>query len=90
MFLAWYVYDAGGRPVWYVASNCNLNAAKNGCTGALYRTTGPAFGPTFDSTRVTAIEAGTATVSFSDANNGSISYTVNGVSATKVLTRQLF
>jgi len=49
MFLAWYVYDSAGKPVWYVASNCGVNASLNGCSGVLYRTTGPAFGPTFDS-----------------------------------------
>jgi hypothetical protein len=88
MFLAWYVYDAAGKPVWYVASGCAVSG--NGCSGALYRTTGPAFGPSFDSTRIQVFTAGTVTLTFNDASTGTLSYTVNGVSGTKAITRQLF
>jgi hypothetical protein len=88
MFLAWYVYDNAGKPVWYVASNCAVSG--NGCSGTLYRTTGPAFGPTFDPLQIQVFSAGTVSLSFTDANNGTLSYTVNGVSATKTITRQLF
>jgi len=90
MFLAWYVYDGAGKPVWYVASNCNVNASQTGCSGTLYRTTGPAFGPTFNSSQVRVFDAGTVSLSFSDANNGTLSYTVNGASASKAITRQVF
>jgi alpha-tubulin suppressor-like RCC1 family protein len=88
IFLAWYVYDAAGRPTWYVASNCTVSGA--GCTGTLYRTTGPPFGPTFSATAVQVFTAGTVTLTFSDANNGTLSYTVNGVSGSKTITRQVF
>jgi len=88
MFLAWYVYDSNGKPVWYVASGCAVSGA--GCTGTLYRTTGPAFGPTFDATKVQVFTAGTVTLTFSDPNNGTLSYTVNGVTASKAITRLLF
>ena len=90
MFLGWYVYDSAGNPVWYVAPSCNVNFSQNGCTGTLYRTTGPPFGPTFDSSQVQAFAAGTVSVSFSDSNNGTLSYIVNGVSIAKTITRQLF
>ncbi|MGH7894090.1 MAG: hypothetical protein ACREQL_05430, partial [Candidatus Binatia bacterium] len=88
MFLAWYVYDNAGKPVWYVASNCNVSG--NGCSGTLYRTTGPPLGPTFNPSQVQAFTAGTVSLVFSDANNGTLAYTVNGVTATKTITRQLF
>jgi hypothetical protein len=74
--------------VWYVASNCAVSGSS--CTGTLYRTTGPAFGPTFDPTRIQVFSVGSATVNFTDANNAVLSYTVDGVSATKTITRQLF
>jgi hypothetical protein len=90
MFLAWYVYNNAGQPVWYVASNCAVTASGNGCAGTLYRTTGPAFGPTFNPMQVQPFAVGSATLSFSDGNNGTLSYTVDGVSATKTITRQLF
>jgi len=88
MFLAWYVYDGAGKPMWYVASNCAISGS--GCSGTLDRTTGPAFGPTFDSSKVQAFTAGTVSINFTDANNGTLSYTVNGVTASKSITRQLF
>jgi hypothetical protein len=90
IFAAWYVYSDVGQPVWYVVPNCAVNAAGNRCTGAVYRTTGPAFGPTFNPLAVTPFEVGSATFAFSDANNGSMSYTVNGVSGSKTITRNIF
>jgi hypothetical protein len=88
VFVAWYVYDAAGKPVWYVVPNCPLTGST--CTGDLYRTTGPPFGPAFDATRVTAFPAGTVSLRFSDANNATLSYTVDGVTASKTITRQTF
>jgi hypothetical protein len=86
-FLAWYVYDSNGKPTWLVAT-CTMSGS--GCSGSLYRTSGPAFGPTFNPAQVQATAAGTVIVSFLDANNAVLSYTVDGVSATKSITRQLF
>ena len=88
VFLAWYVYQSNGQPVWYVASNCTLSG--NSCSGTLYSTTGPAFGPTFDPTQVHVSTVGNVTVTFTDANNAVLSYTVNGVVGSKNITRQLF
>jgi hypothetical protein len=88
IFLAWYVYDSTGKPVWYVASNCTVSGSS--CSGPLYSTTGPPFGPTFNSSLVTVATAGSVIVSFIDANNAVLSYTVGGVTATKTITRQIF
>ena len=87
MFLAWYVYDGNAKPMWYVAT-CTVSGVT--CSGDLLRTTGPAFGPTFDALQVRVFTAGTISVNFSDPNNASLSYTVNGVSSSKTVTRQLF
>jgi hypothetical protein len=86
-FLAWYVYDASGKPAWLVAT-CPMSGS--GCSGTLYRTHGPAFGPTFNPTLVQATPAGTISAVFNDANSGYITYTVDGVSASKGIVRQLF
>jgi hypothetical protein len=88
MFFAWYVYDASGNPVWYVAPNCPLSGSS--CTSDVYGTTGPPLGPTFDPNAVHATKAGTISANFIDANNASITYTVNGVTATKAITRETF
>ena len=89
IFLAWYVYDesGNGKPMWYVASNCTVNG--NSCTGTLYRTTGPAFGPSFNAP-INVFSVGSATVTFTDANSAVFSYTVDGVSGTKPITREVF
>jgi len=88
IFLAWYVYDNTGKPVWYVASNCTVNGSS--CSGVLYSTKGPAFGPTFPPNQIQVITAGSVIVSFVDANNAVLSYTVGNVTATKTITRQIF
>ncbi|HUI98621.1 MAG TPA: hypothetical protein VLY46_00215, partial [Usitatibacter sp.] len=88
IFLAWYVYDNAGDPVWYVASNCSVSGG--GCSGTLYSTTGPAFGTSFDPGQVHVTTVGSVTVTFTDANDAVLSYTVNGVSASKAITRQVF
>lgn len=88
MFLAWYVYDATGKPVWYVASDCAVSGSL--CVGNLYRTTGPPSGPVFDPARVQVFAAGTVNLIFTDANNGLLTYTVDGVTASKAIRRQAF
>jgi hypothetical protein len=90
MFLTWYVYDDTGRPFWYVASNCAVNAAGTGCTGTLFRTTGPPLATGFDPSRVVVTEVGTASLVFSGPDNGVLSYSVDGVAGSKSITRQLF
>jgi cytochrome c553 len=88
VFLAWYVYDGNAKPTWYVAL-CTMNGVAI-CSGDLLRTTGPPFGPTFNSSQVQVFTAGTVTLIFNDANNAVLSYTANGVSSSKSITRQVF
>jgi Big-like domain-containing protein len=60
-------------------------------SGALYRTTGPAFNaPKWDAARVSVTPVGSVSLAFSDGGNGVFSYTVNGVSQSKPITRQVF
>lgn len=87
IFIAWYVYDSAGRPIWYAASNCPVVA--NGCSGTLYRTVGPP-GPSFNAAGNQVLPVGSIDISFSDPNNGTIRFIVNGVSGSKAITRQLF
>ena len=87
VFLAWYVYDNGGQPTWRVAT-CTLSGSS--CSGTLYLTRGPQFGPTFNSNLVSATQAGTIIVSFIDANTAILSWRVNGLDGTRVVTRQVF
>jgi hypothetical protein len=93
LFLAWYTYDASGKPTWYVASDCALNAAGNGCSGSLYATNGPLgpdTGAAFNPAAVQIRQVGSISVSFDDADNGSLTYTVDGKSGTRRISRQTF
>jgi hypothetical protein len=89
LFATWFTYDAEG-PMWLVMSN-GARVAANRYQGALYRTTGPAFDSVpFDPARVGRVEVGTATFDFAGADNATFSYSVNGVSQSKAITRQVF
>ena len=90
LFLTWFTYGVDGKPTWFVASDVSRNADGT-FSGALYRTSGPAFNSaTWDASRVSATPVGTVTLSFSDGNTGLFSFTVDGVSGSKPITRQLF
>jgi hypothetical protein len=90
LFATWFTYDTDGSGLWLVMSN-GARTAPDTYSGALYRTTGPSFdASSFDPNRVVATQVGNATFAFSDADNGTFTYTVNGVTQSKPITRQLF
>ena len=90
IFATWFTYGADGKGMWIVMAR-GTRTATNTYSGALYRTTGPAFSSVpFDPTKVVASEVGSGTFTFTDASNGSFAYTVNGISQTKSITRQLY
>lgn len=88
IFAAWYAYDAAGDPVWYVATNCPVIGA--GCTGTLYRVTGgtPLTAPWKAIDPPAAV--GSVTFAFTDVANGTMSYTIDGIAANRVITRQVY
>ena len=89
IFATWFTYDTDGSPLW-LAATAN-RTAPGVYTGALYRTTGPAFDAVpFDPGRVVATAVGTATLTFANGDAGTFAYSVNGVAQTKPVTRQVF
>ena len=89
IFGAWFTYDLQGDPLWMVVTA--TLGAPGVYSGTLFTTTGPAFSATpFNPANVTATAVGTATFTFADGNNALFAYTVNGVSQTKQITRQVF
>lgn len=89
LFATWFTYDADG-PMWLVMSN-GAKVSGNLYRGSLYRTTGPVFSATpFTPANVRLNEVGTASFDFSNEGAGTFSYTVNGVSGSKPITRQVF
>ena len=92
LFATWFTFSANsnGKGLWLVMSNGNKTAT-NTYSGVLYRTSGPAFNAVpFDPQMVVLTEVGTGTFTFSDANNGVFAYTVDGVTQSKPITRNVF
>ena len=89
IFASWFTYDLTGKGWWLVMTA--PKTAPNTYSGALYQTTGPPFNAVpFNPMQVTPTQVGTGTLSFSDANNGTFAYTVNGIAQTKNITREVF
>lgn len=91
LFVALFLYDAQGRPEWFVASD--VTDAGNGIfSGTLYRTSGPFFGSTFDPRLVGLQAVGTLSVRYAVNFGGQASlrldYSVDGVSVSKGVVRQ--
>jgi hypothetical protein len=89
LFLTWFTYDIDGSPLWLSAT-----AQKTGPTtygGTLYRTTGPAFNAMpWNPANVTRTPVGTTTLTFANGNSATFAYTVNAISQTKQITREIF
>lgn len=92
IFASWFTYDLTGKGTWLV-----MTANKTGpntYSGSLFQGTGPAFDavpfPPLGSPGGATVSGlgGTGTLMFTDANNASFSYTVNGITQTKAITRQ--
>ncbi len=89
IFATWFTHDVNGN-----AWNLSITLGQSGpgtFVGTPVVVTGPPFGSTpFDSSQVHAAPVGTATLAFTDSDHGTLTYTVNGVTQTKAITRQVF
>jgi hypothetical protein len=90
IFASWFTYDATGKGLWIYGSNI-ARTTGNTFTGPIATNTGPPFNTVpWDATRVHPTVVGSATFAFTDANNGTFSYTVNGVTQSKPITRDVY
>jgi hypothetical protein len=88
VFATLFTYAADGRGLWLVMPEGTIDSNQR-VTGALYRTRGPRF----DASPWSAIQftqAGTMTIAFDDGNAGQLTYTLDGASVSKSITRQVF
>jgi hypothetical protein len=89
IFATWFTYDFDRTPLWLSATA--PKTAPGTYSGTLYRTTGPPFDAVpFVASAVTATAVGTASFTFTDGNTGTFDYTVNGVTQSKPITREVF
>ncbi len=94
LFLTLFVYGTGSTPTWFVASNVafvSQNAAGDRLyRGDLFATTGTPFGvtPFVPLTGANVRAVGTITFTGLAAGSATLSYTVDGVTVNKMLSRQ--
>jgi len=90
LFATWFTYDTDGTGLWLVMPN-GAKGSGDTWSGTLYRTTGPAFNASpWNPLDVAATAVGTATFAFTDGDNGTFSYTVNGLAQSKAIVREAF
>ncbi|HVN33662.1 MAG TPA: S8 family peptidase [Casimicrobiaceae bacterium] len=91
IFLGWYTYDQSGRAWWLSMTATRTASNPETYAGQLFSATGPPFSSVpFDGTKVVRTPVGFATLTFSDLDNATYSYTVNGVSGAKTISRTVF
>jgi hypothetical protein len=85
-----YVYSSDGRPLWFTIPDGKW-ATTTSFRGTVFRTAGPSpAAATFNSGLVRATNVGTATVTFTNNNAGTIVYSINGQTITKAIGRLAF
>ena len=91
LFVTWFTYGTFGLDDWLVMPRAE-RIAPNTFHGVIMRTRGPSFANTFpfDNNAVTRTTVGSAILEFTDAGNGVFAYTLDGVSRSKPITRQVF
>jgi hypothetical protein len=89
IFATWYSYDTTGKAIWYVASNCPM--VGSGCSADLYRVNGGSpITATWNGANKTVTKVGTIAFAFTDSNNGNMTYTIDGATGVRAITRQGF
>ncbi len=89
-FNALYVYDAAGKPVWYVMPGGTWNADFTSYSGALYQPTSAPLNAYSPSQFVVGTSPGNATITFTSDSTATLQYTINGISGQKSIQRQAF
>lgn len=90
IFATWFTFDSNGKGEWFVMSN-GVRTGTSKYSGTLYRPTGPAFNASpWDPSKVVLTPVGTGTLSFSDTDNGTFAYNVDGFAKSTPITRYLF
>lgn len=85
LFATLFTYAPNGQPMWYFMSDGNQQSGTQSFSGTLYSASGPI---PLQSSQLAPV--GTMTFTFSDANDGTLTYTVNGTQVTKQITKQVY
>ena len=88
LFVTWFTFGPDGTDMWMVMPDA-LKAGDRRYTGAIHRTSGSPFSA-YDETRRSSVPVGSGTFQFTDDNNGTFTYTVDGLTQSKTITRFAF
>ena len=88
LYVTMFVYDPARNPVWYTVS-CTVSGAT--CSGDMLKVRGGAT-PTspWNGSVVTYANVGTMTLNFTGNDSASMSYSLDGLSSTRQISRQIF
>jgi hypothetical protein len=90
LFVTWFTYAADGKGLWLVGSNVTRTGPET-YSGALQRVSGPAWNAIpWNPNSVSRLTVGSVTLQFTDASNGTMTYTVDGITQSKPITRQIY
>ena len=93
LFLVWVVYDTQGRPTWYALPSGSWGRDANNAlhfSGAVYRTSGPYWGGTYDPAAVAIAVVGTGDFLPQGVSRALFSYTIEGVTGSRMIERLQF
>jgi hypothetical protein len=89
-FNVFFVYDGTGKPSWYVMPGGTWNSNFTVYTGGLAKPTSAPLNAYDRTLFVPGGIIGTATITYTSASSATLNYTINGVSGTKQIQRQIF
>ena len=89
MVATWNTFNASTAPTWFTLSAGSWTTGQS-YTGVMHQTTGSFFANPYVPGQALDSVVGSATLSFTDANNGTLTYTVSGVSSSRAITRKAF
>ena len=89
-FIVIYAYDTAGKPIWYVIPGGIWNASQTAFTGTAYLPTSARFDAYDKAQFKINAPIGTVTVTYTGSDKATLAYTINGVSGSKAIEREIF
>lgn len=85
----WNTFDTNLAPTWITLTSGSWTSGQT-FTGLLRRATGPYFATPYLPGQAADSVVGSATLTFSDAKNGTLVYTLSGVTSSRAIIRKPF
>jgi hypothetical protein len=90
LFGALYIYDRDGKPTWVVMPGGTWDSTHTVYSGAVFKPTGTPFYAYDAQAMRVGTAVGSISITFQDANNAVLDYTIAGVTGRKLVSREVF